>query len=167
MYRLLDTLPLYLYYELLVSLTLCRSELDGSSVMNENKFPPPFNVVLSVGVDTSRQGLPVERCASWKNLPHPQDTPLTCFTSSEEQQSVMKNFCKCVCVCVFVCVCVCAFVRASMCVCVCIFVCIVCIFICVYLCVCVCLCVNLFVLCLFVCCVCELIYFICVFVLFG
>ena len=108
-----------------MSLTPYRSELDGSSVMNENKFPPPFNVVLSVGVDTSRQGLPVERCASWKNLPYPQDTPLTCFTSSEEQQSVMKNFCKCVraCVCVLcaslsVFVCVSVFVSVYVCVCV-------------------------------------------------
>ena len=71
-----------------------RSDLDGSSVMSENKFPAPFNVVISVGVDTSRQGLSAERCASWKNIPHPQDMPLTCFTSSAEQKSVLKDFSK-------------------------------------------------------------------------
>ena len=113
-----------------MSLAQYRSELDGSSVMNESKFPSPFNVIMSVGVDTSRQGLPVERCASWKNLPHPQDTPLTCFTSSEEQQSVMKNFCKCICVCVCVC-----------CVCMCVFVVCMCVYVCLHvLCVCVCVC---------------------------
>ena len=47
---------------------------------------------MSVGVDVSRQGLSAERCASWENLPHPQDTPLTCFSSIEEQQSVLKEF---------------------------------------------------------------------------
>ena len=88
--------------------------MDGSSMLNESKFPSPFNVIMSVSVDMSQQGLSAERCASWRNLPHPQDTPLTCFTSSEEQQSVMKNFSKCVCVCVCLCVSVCA--RMCMCV---------------------------------------------------
>ena len=69
-----------------------RSDLDGSSILNESKFPSPFKVIMSVGVDVSRQGLSAERCASWENLPHPQDTPLTCFSSIEEQQSVLKEF---------------------------------------------------------------------------
>ena len=81
----------------MIPIVIIRSELDGSSVTNESKFPSPFNVVMSVAVDVSRQGLSVERCASWKNLPHPQDTPLTCFTSSAEQKSVLKDFCKCTC----------------------------------------------------------------------
>ena len=69
-----------------------RSDLDGSSILNESKFPSPFKVIMSVGVDVSQQGLSAERCTSWQNLPHPQDTPLTCFSSIEEQQSVLKEF---------------------------------------------------------------------------
>jgi cyclin G-associated kinase len=70
-------------------LVFSRSELDGS-VSNEDRFPPPFFVGLSVKV--MEEGCPVSPSPSWQNLPHPRTTPRICFVNKQEELMVLEGY---------------------------------------------------------------------------
>ena len=73
-------------------ITFYRNELDGSATRKQEKFPSPFKVVIDIkpvqynSVDTSSNDI------AWQNLPHPKATPLTCFSTVQEQEEVINLF---------------------------------------------------------------------------
>lgn len=65
-----------------------RTELDGSGTRKQDKFPSPFKVVIDFEVESSSQATDV----AWQNLPHPQATPITCFSTVQEQEEITNLF---------------------------------------------------------------------------
>ncbi|XP_019852858.1 PREDICTED: cyclin-G-associated kinase [Amphimedon queenslandica] len=72
----------------MTSLTLEKNELDGSAVKKTDRFPSSFKVLLNFSVQEAVQNAGV----AWQNLPHAQATPMTCFSTMEEQGDVFKLF---------------------------------------------------------------------------
>ena len=69
---------------------LCRQELDGIVAKKEDKFPPPFQVLL--GLEWNQFNEPLSPGISWQNLPHPTASPLPAFSSLLEQEETIKQF---------------------------------------------------------------------------
>ena len=70
----------------------CRQELDGIIAKKEDKFPPPFQVLLGLEWDLSEVPSSPGAKVSWQNLPHAPCSPLPAFSSVLEQDEIMKQF---------------------------------------------------------------------------
>ncbi len=88
MYTALRRYRKVIWYQVYLPRSLCRHDIDGSSVKKVDKFPSPFRVTLEV--EWERESDTGHRAASWQNLPYPKATPLTCFSSRNEEQEVLK-----------------------------------------------------------------------------
>ena len=85
----------------------CRQELDGIIAKKEDKFPPPFQVLLGLEWDLSEVPSSPGAKVSWQNLPHAACSPLPAFSSVLEQDEIMKQFGEEISIHVYICLYMC------------------------------------------------------------